>query len=113
MLEYPSGNQTTDYEDFNKIIDYETNGRIESGLEKSESDEIESLEKEEEVEEDMVRLVPAEYMDEYEDDYVLEENDEVSRFRAKVKSKALEDDAVSKESIDSYSEDKILDATYK
>ena len=113
MLEYPSGNQTTDYEDFNKISDYDTNGRIESGLRKSESDEIESLEKNEEVEEDMVRLVPAEYMDEYEDDYVLKENDEVSRFRAKMKSKALEDDAVTKESIDSYSEDTILDATYK
>merc|ERR1711915_507339 len=113
MLEYPSGNQTTDYEDFNKIIDYDTSGRIESGLRKSESDEIESLEKNEEVEEDMVRLVPAEYIDEYEDEYVLKENDEVSRFRAEMKSKALEDDAVSKESIDSYPQDTILDATYK
>merc|ERR1711915_984815 len=113
MLEYPSGNQTTDYEDFNKILDYDTDGRIMSGLQKSESDEIESLEKNEEVEEDVVRLVPAKYMDEYENDYVLKENDEVSRFRAKMKSKALEDDAVSKESIYSYSEDTILDATYK
>merc|ERR1711915_129741 len=113
MLEYPSGNHTTDYEDFNKILDYDTDGRIVSGLRKSESDEIESLEKKEEVEEDMVRLVPAEYTDEYEDDYVLKENDEVSRFRAKMKSKALEDDAVNEESIDSYSEDTILDATYK
>merc|ERR1711915_853494 len=110
MLEYPSGNQTTDYEDFNKILDYDTDGRIESGLRKEEVEEIESLEKNEEAEEDLVRLVPAEYMDEYEDNYILKENDEVSRFRAKMKSKALEDDAVSKESIYSYSEDTILDA---
>ena len=113
MLEYPSGNQTTEYDEINKISDYDTNGRIVSGLRKSESDEIEYLEKNEEIEEDMVKLVPAEYMHQYDDNYALEENDEASRFGEKMKNKALEDDAISKESIDPYSEDKILDATYK
>merc|ERR1711915_563863 len=113
ILDYLSGNQDIDNKENSEKSnsDYEINNRSRSGLFKSDSDENESLEMSKEVEEDMVKLVPAGYMEDYEEyDYVLQENNRASRFETKMRNEADDDN---KESVDLSSDDKISDATYK